>query len=70
MPECCDLVPVLHDGEFNEKAINYCISYLKGYGSQAAPGFKRPEGIVVYHEASNTMFKKTIEKDDSSKSLA
>jgi len=70
LPECCDLVPVLHDGEFDEKAINYCISYLKGYGSQAAPGFKKPEGIVVYHEASNTMFKKTIEKDDSSKSLA
>jgi hypothetical protein len=69
LPECCDLVPVLYDGEFKEEAIEQCLNHLKEHGSKAAPGFIKPEGIVVYHEASNTMFKKTIEKDDSPKSL-
>ena len=69
LPECCDLVPVLYDGEFKEEAIEQCLNHLEEYGSKAAPGFMRPEGIVVHHEASNTMFKKTIEKDDSPKSL-
>lgn len=29
-------------------------------GSYAAPGFKNPEGIVIYHTAAKTLFKKTI----------
>jgi hypothetical protein len=36
-------------------------------GSKAAPGFMKPEGIVVFHVAGNVGFKKTIEKDEEPK---
>jgi hypothetical protein len=32
-------------------------------GSYAAPGFMKPEGIVVYHVAASVGFKKTIDND-------
>ena len=38
--------------------------------SLAAPGFMRPEGIVVFHVAANTAFKQTLEKDGEPKSRA
>jgi hypothetical protein len=37
-------------------------------GSLAAPGFLKPEGVVVYHTAGNTLFKATIEDDAMPKS--
>jgi hypothetical protein len=30
----------------------------------------KPEGIVVYHAASRTLFKKTLDKNDGHKSAA
>ena len=32
--------------------------------SVAAPGFMKPEGVVVFHTAGNLGFKKTLEKDE------
>ncbi len=43
---------------------------LRGNGSYAAPGFMKPEGIVIFHVAANMGFKKTLDKDDMPKSLA
>jgi hypothetical protein len=40
---------------------------LKCHGSVAAKGFMNPEGVIVYHVAANTSFKKTIEKDSEPK---
>lgn len=75
-----DVVPVLYEGPFNagkgvgafqwalrpwEKALDD----LELNGSHAAPGFMRPEGIVLYHQAANMMFKVTLEGDDTPKSL-
>lgn len=37
-------------------------------GSYASLGFNNPEGIVIYHTASNTCFKKTIKDDNVPKS--
>lgn len=69
-PACCSVVPVLYKGLFHEaKADNY-IAKLAHEGSVAAPGFMDPEGVVVFHTASNTMFKKTVKKDDTPKSRA
>ena len=34
------------------------------HGSIAAPGFMKPEGVVVFHSASNSMFKKLLEGDE------
>lgn len=66
-PDCCRVVPILYDGEFATQSIDGSISRLAAEGSIASPGFMRPEGIVVYHVAANTFFKKTIEKDDAPK---
>jgi len=68
-PECCDVVPVLYKGDFDTVAINTELLKLRVGGSKAAPGFMKPEGIVVYHTAANFGFKKTIENDESPKSL-
>jgi hypothetical protein len=68
-PACCSLVPVLYKGDFHSCAIDDAISELTYDGSLAAPGFMRPEGIVVYHFASRTSFKKTIEHDEQPKGM-
>jgi hypothetical protein len=67
-PSCVDVVPVLHQGEFETVAINSAMTMLKINGSKAVPGFMNPEGIVVYHQASRTQFKKTF--DDKHKEAA
>ena len=67
-PACCDVVPVLYWGPFNMTKITECLEDLATYGSQAAP-FDKPEGIVIFHTASGTMFKKTLEGDEAPKSL-
>lgn len=69
-PKCCGVVPVLLDGEFNTYHIWEQLNNLVLFGSQAAPGFMRPEGVVVYHVAGNLYFKKTIEKDEEPKGVA
>jgi hypothetical protein len=63
LPACCSLVPVLYDGVFSTVAADECLGRLKLEGSAAAPGFLRPEGVVV----GNVGFKKTIEKDEEHK---
>jgi len=45
------------------------LAYLKSTGSTAAKGYMDPEGIVIYHYASRTSFKVTIEKDELRKGL-
>lgn len=68
-PACCNVVPTLYRGPFDQDAIEECLDSLRLYGSNAAPGFMKPEGIVVFHTAANIGFKRTIEKDDVPKSL-
>lgn len=63
-PKCCHVVPVLYHGPISEVAIEFCLDKLREIGSQAAPHFMQPEGIVIYHTAANWCFKKTIMKDD------
>lgn len=57
------VVPVLYEGPFSEMAIRHTLDHLRVHGSEASPGFMRPEGIVVYHTAARTMFKVTVEGD-------
>ena len=66
-PTCCNVVPILYEGEFNTQQILETMSILAINGSAAAPGFMKPEGIVIYHTAANIMFKKTFEKDEKGK---
>jgi len=68
-PACCYVVPILYRGEFNTHAIGGTLHHLKVMGSVAAPGFKSPEGIVIFHVAAGIGFKKTIEGDESPKGV-
>lgn len=69
-PACCHVVPVLFRGLFDTHAIEEALARLAKHGSVAAPGFTKPEGVVVYHVAGNVGFKKTLEKDDVPKGAA
>jgi hypothetical protein len=66
-PACCGVVPVLYAGEFDTFVINGLIDTMRTQGSAAAPGFMRPEGIIVWHDAARCYFKKTLEKDAEGK---
>lgn len=67
LPPCCGLVPVMHRGIFDTADVMLCLSSLRQAGSRAAPGFMKPEGVVVFHIAGNVGFKKTLEKDEAPK---
>lgn len=67
-PSCCHVVPILYTGPFDTTEIVAQMALLAHEGSKAAPGFMRPEGIVIYHAHSNTLFKKTFEGDETGKS--
>ncbi len=67
LPGCVGVVPVLYEGLFTESAIEQAITRLATEGSVAAPGFMDPEGIVVFHHASGTMFKRTCKNDEQAK---
>ena|ERR1700722_4544860 len=70
-PACCHVVPVLARYEsFVVEGVNDQLNLLRERGSVAAPGFMRPEGVVVFHAASGHLFKATIEKDEERKSAS
>jgi len=69
-PTCCSVVPVLYQGPFDTAAIDAALEDLRINGSRAAPGFMRPEGIIVFHTAGNVGFKKTLDKDEMPKGVA
>ena len=66
-PSCCDVVPMLYAGDYNQDAIDAALESLRVNGSKAAPGFMDPEGIVVYHTAANQYFKATCKDDNKPK---
>ncbi len=64
IPACCSVVPVIYQGPMVPGAIEKAIKKLTDEGSISAPGFMKPEGVVLFHIAGNVGFKKTIEKDE------
>lgn len=68
-PACCHVVPTLYSGMFSTDVVNHVLNQLREYGSYAAPGFNKPEGIIVFHTSNQTLFKVTCEKDEAPKSL-
>ena len=67
-PACCGVVPVLWRGLFSEANWTDIMLGLQANGSRAAPGFMKPEGIVIFHIQGRSLFKKTFDKDDAGKS--
>jgi hypothetical protein len=69
-PTCCGVVPVLAEGLDIRAVTEAALAILRKEGSRAAPGFMQPEGVVVFHSASESLFKVTLEKDESPKGQA
>lgn len=67
LPPVCRVVPVLYSGPLfmqgGENAVDFAMRRLTFAGSEAAPGFKPPEGIVLYHTHGNNLYKVTTEGD-------
>jgi hypothetical protein len=68
LPACCHLVPILRRGVNITTMAESALYELTQRGSVAAPGFMRPEGIVVFHVAGNVGFKMTLDNDGVPKS--
>jgi hypothetical protein len=62
-PSCCGVVPLLAAGPLNN-AVDRGMQILREEGSQANPGFMKPEGVVVFHPKASTSFKVTLENDE------
>lgn len=62
-----DTVPVLYRGPFDTAEVMQALLRLKWKGSTAAPGFKNPEGVCVFHHASRQVFKVTLDAQDRGK---
>ena len=58
VPPCCRRVP-----KFNTNlSILDCLHILKTEGSLAAPGYSRPEGLIVKTKSHSTLYKVILEK--------
>jgi hypothetical protein len=64
-PKCCEVVPVI--GMYDLEDVNAALLDLVVDGSRAVPGFMKPEGIIVYHTASQQNFKVLLENDHQPK---
>jgi hypothetical protein len=63
-------VPIVFSGPFSDVAVENALARLEYDGSLAAPGYDRPEGVCVFHEDSNQVFKVALTNDHLSKSAA
>jgi hypothetical protein len=63
------VVPTLATHE-DHGVIDASLAQLRETGSVAAPGFMRPEGVVVYHTAAQSLFKVLLENDGERKGAA
>jgi len=63
-PSACGVVPVICQGIYADALVDEALEYLRIGGSDAAPGWMRPEGVVVYHTQAKTSFKALLEHDD------
>jgi len=62
-PACCHVVPVLWRGLAESLDIHALLAALSVSGSWVAPGFMKPEGIIVFHVAAGSLFKATLGGD-------
>jgi hypothetical protein len=67
LPACCHVVPLL--GYFTPDKIEGVVEGLRANGSVAAPGYQRPEGVVLWHSQSRSYYKILLDGDDVPKGL-
>lgn len=61
------VVPEVTHGILSTQLVDDALEDLRMNGSKVVPGFKNPEGVVVYHVAANASFKVLLENDDTPK---
>jgi hypothetical protein len=57
------MVPIMLEDTFSTETAKQCVDVLR-LGSWASPGFMQPEGVVVFHTASQVPYKTFLENDD------
>lgn len=64
-PDSFDVVPVLWKGSGDDiqSGIDEAITQLALKGSVLVPGYRNPEGLVIYSHETNKYWKKTLEHD-------
>lgn len=69
LPHRVRVVPVLFEGYADNPGAEAekALAALREFGSAFAPGFNNPEGIVMRHGPSGTLFKKTFDYDEEGK---
>lgn len=65
LPSWVDVVPVLYQGPWKEGLVPGVMEKLKAGGSQIAPGFMKPEGIVIRFDRNGAMFKHVFEVEET-----
>ncbi len=60
-PACVGQVPTIATGDFTPDLLEWAIKQLAD-GSIAAPGFDRPEGLVIRFSHNNVVFKHILDK--------
>ncbi len=63
LPPQTVIVPVLYSGKLDPSATWDCMQVLKAKGSELAPGFMRPEGVVV--TIGGVRYKKVFEAEET-----
>lgn len=68
-PEVVTVVPVLWTGNANQlnAAVALALSFFDALGSVAVPGYRNPEGLMVYHVAGGHYYKVLRENDGKPK---
>jgi len=67
LPDGVDVVPVMYEGKFTTYHVRACLMDLRDEGSVASSGFMQPEGVVVFHVASQHLYKATLLNDEKHK---
>jgi hypothetical protein len=62
-------VPILYTGTASEEAVKSSLFYLEMEGSVAAPGYMRPEGVIVSYKLAQRSYKAFVNDDGIPKSL-
>lgn len=65
-----DVVPVLYHGRFSQANINAAANVLREVGSVLVPGYRNPEGIIIFHTAGRHTYKVLLEGDEIPKGVA
>lgn len=65
LPPGVTVVPILYSGPWKSGIVDEVMAKLKAEGSAIAPGFMRPEGVVIRFERNGAMFKEVFQAEET-----